>query len=66
MISTLKTARKYLEMLSLVPVLNHARPYSTLKRKSSPFHDLAAFLFMFFRSRIDAPHARIIGHAVYR
>lgn len=51
--------------MTLVRVLNHARPYSTLKRKSSPFHDLAPILFMFFRSRIDAPHACIIGHAVY-
>src|SRR6476659_6392936 len=53
-------------MLSLVRVLNHARPYSTLKRKSSPFHDLAAILFMFFRSRIEASHACIVGHTVYR
>ena len=55
-----------LKMLSLVRVLNHARPYSTLKRKSSPFHDLAPILFMFFRSRIDTAHPRIIGHTVYR
>src|SRR5262245_15326912 len=49
----------------LVRVLNHARPYSTLKWKSSPFHDLAPILFMFFRSRIEATHACIIGHTVY-
>src|SRR5678815_2566013 len=53
-------------MLALVRVLNHARPYSTLKRKSRPFLDLSPVLFMFFRSRIDASHLRIIGHAVYR
>ena len=52
--------------MAVVRVLNHARPYSTLKRKSSPFHDLAPILFMFFRSRIDATHAGIIGHTVYR
>lgn len=51
--------------LLLVPVLNHARPYSTLKWKSSPFHDLAPILFMFFQSRIDASHACIVGHTVY-
>src|SRR5262249_49628742 len=30
------------------------------------FSRLSAVVFMFFRSRIDASHARIIGHAVYR
>jgi hypothetical protein len=52
--------------LRLVPDLNHARPYSTFRWKSSTFHDLAPILFMFFQSRIDATHACIIGHTVYR
>lgn len=64
-ILTPAATHKSKKMLSLVRVLNHARPYSTLERKSSPFHDLAPLLFMFFRSRIDATHTRIIGHSVY-
>ena len=52
--------------LRLVPDLNHARPYSTFRWKSSTFHDLAPILFMFFQSRIDATHPCIIGHTVYR
>ena len=66
MISSLKPMAKSQTILALVRVLNHARPYSTLKRKSRPFLDLQAVLFMFFRSRVDASHLRIIGHTVYR
>ena len=31
-----------------------------------PFSLFSGFLIMFFRSRVDASHARVIGHTVYR
>ena len=37
-----------------------------LKTEIKPFSLLSGILIMFFRSRVDTSHARIIGHAVYR
>ena len=37
-----------------------------LKTEIKPFSQLSGILIMFFRSRVDASHARIIGHTVYR
>lgn len=37
-----------------------------LNMKINPFSLLWRLLYMFFRSRVDASHARVIGHAVYR
>ncbi len=44
MISSLKPMHETEKMLSLVRVLNQARPYSSLKRKSSHLNDLAPIL----------------------
>src|SRR5678816_662480 len=37
-----------------------------LKMEIKPFSLFSGFSNMFFRSRVDASHTRVIGHAVYR
>src|SRR5215510_4041887 len=37
-----------------------------LKMEIKPFSLFSGILIMFFRSRVDASHARVIGHTVYR
>jgi len=37
-----------------------------LKMEIKPFSLFSGIPIMFFRSRVDASHARVIGHAVYR
>src|SRR6185369_9263893 len=37
-----------------------------LKMEIKPFSRLSGVLNMFFRSRVDTSHARVIGHTVYR
>src|SRR6185503_8868756 len=37
-----------------------------LKMEIKPFSLFSGFLIMFFRSRVDASHTRVIGHTAYR
>src|SRR5438270_13468082 len=61
-----RLARMILKLSTLPRILISARPYSRFQRKSRLFHNLAEKTSMFFSSRINAAHSRVIGHAVNR
>lgn len=66
MISSLKPVAQILRILNAGPSAKSCQTILYLKFEIKPFSLLSALVFMFFRSRIDAPHARIVGHPVYR
>src|ERR1044071_3673201 len=65
-ISSLKPVAQLLINLNAGPSRKSCQTILYLKTEIKPFSLLSGFLNMFFRSRIDASHARVIGHTVYR
>ena len=66
MISSLKPVAQILRNLNAGPSRKSCQTILYLKSEIKPFSLLSGFAFMFFPSRIDASHACVIGHAVYR
>src|ERR1043166_120854 len=66
MISSLKPVAQILRSLNAGPRPKSCQTILYLKFEIKPFSLLSALVFMFFRSRIDASHGCVIGHAVYR
>jgi hypothetical protein len=57
--------RAVLSNLNAGPGRKSCQTILYLKTEIKPFSLLSGFLIMFFRSRIDTSHARVIGHTVY-
>ena len=66
MISSLKPVAQILRILNAGPSPKSCPTILYLKTEIKPFSLLSGAEIMFFRSRVDASHARVIGHAVYR
>ena len=66
MISSLKPVAQILRILNAGPSPKSCQTILYLKTEIKPFSLFSAGVFMFFRSRVEASHTRVIGHAVYR
>ena len=62
----LKPVAQILRILNAGPSRKSCQTILYLKSEIKPFSLFSADQFMFFRSRIDASAACVIGHAVYR
>src|ERR1044071_6100752 len=65
-ISSLKPVAQILRNLNAGPSRKSCQTILYLKSEIKPFSRLSGAEIMFFRSRVDASHARVIGHTVYR